>query len=295
VRQEVRGGGKPGDTLGKLVKGFLGSYKSRGETQYYAGKAKNWLAFFGEHTLVADIGPLQIEAFRNERLKRANPSTVRKDLVSFGTMFRWAVGKNLCSENPADPIRVKRPSEPASREVFLTDEQVEQLKECCPKDVRRLVSWLVESGMRLSEPLKLRWKDLDTRTGWIYVSPGKTGKPRRIPYTATLQAIANSIPRRLRSDLVFCDAEGDPLRNYEVSKQIKAAMIRARICDASAHSLRHTFASRLAARSVEMLAIGDLLGQSVATTTARYMHLQPEYLKRAMAVLEKAAPGLDGN
>ena len=98
-----------------------------------------------------------------------------------------------------------------------------------------------------------------------------------------LQEIAESIPRRVRSELVFGDAEGAPLRNYEVSKLIKVAMIRAGIKDASADTLRHTFASRLAQRGAPMQAIADLLGQNVATTTA--MHLQPEHLRRAMAVL----------
>ena len=44
-------------------------------------------------------------------------------------------------------------------EVSLDDDQIKRLLECCPRDVRRLVSWLVESGMRLGEALKLRWED----------------------------------------------------------------------------------------------------------------------------------------
>ena len=287
VREDIRGGGKKGDTFGQLVKAFLDSYRSRGETKYYHGKADVWNEFFGEDTPLADITPLRVEAFRNARLKKLSASTVRKDLIALGTMFRWAMAKRLVAENPADCLWVKRPSEPPGREVFLTDKQVDRLLESCPKDVRRLAAWLVESGMRLSEPLKLRWKDLDKRTGWVYVAVGKTGKPRRIPYTPTLQEIAELAPRRLRTELLFCDPDGKPLRMDAMSRQIKAAMIRAKIEDASAHSLRHTFASRLASDGVPMMVIADLLGQNAATTTARYMHLQPEHLKQAMAVLER--------
>ena len=42
-----------------------------------------------------------------------------------------------------------------------------------------------------------------------------------------------------------------------------------------------------------MQVIDDLLGQNVATTTARYMHLQPEVLRRAMETLH--APTHDSN
>jgi integrase len=293
VREEVRGGGKGAATLGGLVQAFLGSYKSRGGTDFYRSRAKAWLTHFGVDTPLSQIGPLQVEQFKNERGKVVGAGTVRQDLISLGTMFRWAMGKGLASENPADPIRVRRPPAPHHREVFLSDDQVKHLLECCPRDIRRLVAWLVETGMRLGEPLKLRWKDLDAPTGWVYVHPGKTGKPRRIPYTVELQAIAGSAPRHLRSELVFCDAQGAPLQNYEASKQIKAAMIRAGIKDASAHTLRHTFASRLAARGVPMKAIADLLGQNVATTTARYMHLQPQALRAAMESLRKPLYGND--
>jgi integrase len=295
LREEVSGGGLPGRTLGKLVETFLSSYKSRGESNYYATRARVWLDYFGPETPVVDIGPLQVERFRNERLEVAGPSTVRKDLISLGTLFRWALGKGLCSENPADPIRVKRPSEPAGREVFLTDKEVARLLECCPKDLRRLVAWLVETGMRLSEPLKLRWADLDKRTDWVYVAPGKTGKGRRIPYSDRLRAIAEAGPRHLRGKLVFCGPEGEPLDPNAMSKQIKAAMVSAKLPEASAHSLRHTFASRLATRGVPMQAIADLLGQGAATTTARYMHLQPEHLRQAMRALEGPPPKLHGS
>ncbi|MCZ6619367.1 MAG: site-specific integrase, partial [Gammaproteobacteria bacterium] len=258
-------------------------------------RSKVWLVHFDADTPLAAIGPMQVEAFRNERLKHKGPSTVRKDLISLGTLFRWAVGKGLMSENPADPIRVKRPSEPPGKEVFLTGEQVTQVEECAPKDVRRLIAWLAETGMRLSEPLKLRWADLDKRTGWIYVAVGKTGKPRRVPYTKTLEEIAESQPRRMRSELVFGDEEGNSIDRKLASHQVKAAMVRAGIPEASAHSLRHTFISRLTVRGVPMKAIADLVGQSTPTITARYMHLQPEHLRAAMEALERPAPNLHGS
>ncbi len=295
LRQEIRGEGATGLTFGKLVEQFRTSYRSRGRTGYYEEKARGWLRYFAPDTPVAEINPLEVERFRNDRLERVGPSTVKKDIISLGTMFRWAVGKGLVSENPADPVRVRRPSEPPGREVFLADEQVECVKECAPRDVRRLIAWLAESGMRLGEPLKLRWSDLDKRTGWIYVAPGKTGKGRRIPYTRRLQEIAKSEPRKLRGELAFSDSEEKPIRPNIMSKQIKTAMVRAGIPEASAHSLRHTFVSRLAVRGVPMKAIADLVGQNTATITARYMHLQPEHLRAAMEALEGPAPNLHGS
>ena len=295
LRAEVRGEKRPGSTFGDLVERFLKSYKSRGQTGYYQGKAKTWLVYFGKETPISEIGSYQVEQFRNRRLLDVSQSTAKKDLISLGTFFRWGIRRGFLKENPADPLMVKRPSEPPGREIFLSDEEVERVKDCSPKDIRRLVSWLSESGMRLGEALQLCWGDLDSNTGWIYVAPGKTGKSRRIPFTDALRGITRGIPRQIRGRLVFCGTEGQPLIAYWASKQVKAAMVRANIPKASAHTLRHTFASRLARRGVPMMAIADLLGQNVATTTARYMHLDPEYLKKAIAVLEEPGENLHGS
>ena len=98
LRQELRGGEKGGLTFGNLVEQFLASYRSRGRSRYYAKEAKIWLAYFGSETLVSDIGAIQVERFRNERLERVGPSSVRKDLISLGTLFRWAMKRGLVSD-----------------------------------------------------------------------------------------------------------------------------------------------------------------------------------------------------
>jgi integrase len=58
------------------------------------------------------------------------------------------------------------------------------------------------------------------------------------------------------------------------------------------HDLRHTFASRLRMRGVELATIKDLLGQTTLNMVLRYAHLAPGYLKRAVEMI--AAPLAEG-
>ncbi|MCZ6651282.1 MAG: tyrosine-type recombinase/integrase, partial [Acidobacteria bacterium] len=47
--------------------------------------------------------------------------------------------------------------------------------------------------------------------------------------------------------------------------------------------LRHTFGSRLAMAGVDQPAIQQFMGHTSPTTTARYMHLSPTYLRDQMS------------
>jgi site-specific recombinase XerD len=54
------------------------------------------------------------------------------------------------------------------------------------------------------------------------------------------------------------------------------------------HSLRHTFASRLVQRGVELQVVAKLLGHRSILTTMRYAHLAPQNLADAVKVLSGA-------
>jgi hypothetical protein len=100
----------------ELVEKFLSDYRSRGESGYYAFRSKAWLSFFKGWD-VRDIDFKAVEAFREARRaahyrqgkkgksKRAiGDSTLRKDLLSLSTLFRWAMRRRIVSANPVQDV-----------------------------------------------------------------------------------------------------------------------------------------------------------------------------------------------
>jgi site-specific recombinase XerD len=67
--------------------------------------------------------------------------------------------------------------------------------------------------------------------------------------------------------------------------QFAKARDKAKLHDVSAHTLRHTCASRLVQAGVSLYEVRQLLGHSSITVTERYAHLAPSSLDRAVAVL----------
>jgi integrase len=239
--------------LGKAVRKFLELYDSRGGTGtvYYRSRTTVFLNFFGESTPVVEISRLKVAQFVKHRVKvdGCGPSTIRKDLIALGTLFKFIEGVlDTPVGNPADPKYIRRPPAPPGREFTISDDEFERVPESASLQVKRVMEWLRCSGMRLGEGCSLRWKDLDKRPGYVWVRPGKTGKGRFIPYSRRLREVVNAIPRPIQGVFVFTNERGRAHHPNTMCHYIKRAFVKAELGEGSAHTLRHTFASRMAGR-----------------------------------------------
>ena len=84
---------------------------------------------------------------------------------------------------------------------------------------------------------------------------------------------------------VFFSSEGGPYR--DISTAFNSAVKRARITDFTFHDLRHTFASRLVMRGVDLTTVKELMGHKHINMTLRYAHLSPGHKHSAIAVLDQ--------
>jgi integrase len=144
------------------------------------------------------------------------------------------------------------------------------------------VTVLLHTGFRRGELLGLRWKDVDFKAGVLTIPKSKNGDARHVPMTSTVRAILSRRARPLENaKLVFPNTEGTRDLRW-AKKTVPAALRAARIEDFRFHDLRHTFASRLAMESVDLMAIRDLMGHKTMTMTLRYSHLSPGHRQNAV-------------
>jgi site-specific recombinase XerD len=88
-----------------------------------------------------------------------------------------------------------------------------------------------------------------------------------------------------KNDFVFYNHEtGKPF--VDLKAGFALACRKAGITDVSWHTLRHTFASRLLDRGVDIVTVQQLLGHSTVVTTMRYTHTNLDSKRNAVARLE---------
>ncbi|MGE5804960.1 MAG: site-specific integrase, partial [Ignavibacteria bacterium] len=104
----------------------------------------------------------------------------------------------------------------------------------------------------------------------------KSKKERIVPMNEKVRTILinrfNS-PFHQPDNFVFYRIKGRKLDHQTISKQFKDAVRKAKLNDKiHFHSLRHSFASALAQRSVSLFIIKELLGHEDLATTQIYSH-----------------------
>jgi integrase len=107
--------------------------------------------------------------------------------------------------------------------------------------------------------------------------------------TPLLRELQMLMSRNGQSPYVFSNPEtGKPY--LDTKKGFKAACRRAGIEGLRFHDLRHTFASRLVERGVDLITVKDLLGHSTVKMTERYTYSSRQSKKNAVELLARRNP-----
>lgn len=283
---------------------------AKGKKSYHV--ERHYIKRVKEHfsgRLLHEISALDVEKYKNirketpTRMKRPRSGTaVNRELACLRAMLNKAVQWELIERNPA--ARVKMFPEPSGRNQFLSIEEAGRLLDACHPHLRPIVLCALETGMRKSELLGLRWKDI--RNGMIYLTADRTknGKPREIPVSMRLAEGLKRIRKAQFADgtaraeeLVFQPPkERRALRRGRVRvitgpmKSLRSAWETAKTRAGIPpgfhfHDLRHTFASHQKMAGVDDFTLMELLGHSDFTMMRRYAHLTPEHKRKAVEML----------
>ena len=231
-----------------------------------------------------EIGVLDIEKFKSGRLTEGvSRARINRNLMVLKKMFSLAVDWGYLKENPAK--RVKRFPENSLKERILTREEEKSLLSACASHLQQVVLVALNTGMRRSEILSLRWDQVDLGKETIRVERTKSGRPRFIPINSLLLSVLDTLRRQNgQSEFVFPDSKTEkPIKNVKTS--FKAACKKAQIKGLRFHDLRHTAASRMVEAGIDLVTVSKILGHSTIQMTMRYAHPTPENMRRAVEVL----------
>lgn len=254
--------------------------------------------FFDKQRLISAIEFKEIENFLlylQSNVKKGYIVYYRNLKAAFNKAIDW----NYLQKNHF--IKVKLPKRQKTYPAYINSEQLLEICKVIKNTaVRDAVISGFYTGMRLSELVNLKWRNIDLKKKIITVGDEefstKGRNQRRIPICdIVLEIFSQAIIQnesdkiiQIGSRYVFCKKNGKPFSTDYVSKVFKRACVNLGLdFRIHFHSLRHSFASFLSQKGVSILILKELLGHSSYTTTEIYSHLNVDSLESAINKLNE--------
>jgi integrase len=267
---------KGGATLQAAVEQHLDTFTGRSlrdEKRY----KKKWLELFPGVRLHA-LTPAAIEAARSQLLKGRAVGTINRYMQFLRRVLNKAVRDELLASNPVSKLKMFK--EPEGKTRFLSPEEEAAL---CGKLGAPYASWVrlaILTGMRQLEQFTLRWEHVDFEHGVLTLPTTKAGGVQYVRLNEEAKALLRGFDSWQRSVWVFPSenpaTHADPRNFY---RRVYLPTVKKLGLSCTWHTLRHTFASRLAMSGTTEGTIATLLRHSGTSLVRRYAHLSPSHLQ----------------
>lgn len=203
------------------------------------------------------------------------PATIKKRITAVRMLLQWAYREQILPQNVAQYVQ-----SPKNAANLPTTAEVEQIDAYLSTPVtsersariHALAAIILESGLRLTEVLHLKWRDLEGGVRTIKVR-GKGGKERITFYGDRTQ--------RALAELEY---KGENVFNFSSERECRREMTEEMgqyIEGVHPHMLRHTFATAMVNNGANLKDISTLMGHAHTTTTEVYTRVAEKHLSKS--------------
>jgi integrase len=239
---------------------------------------------------VGELRPMHLTRWVDER--KWGPTTERNARRSIARAFSWACEEGILSQNPLKGMKCPRAK---TRDRAMTDEEFRILMRHSDRDFKIFLYVLRATGCRPKEARTLKWPQV-REDRWIlqeHKTVGKTGKPRIIYLTRSVQKLMALLRRETSSEHVFLNGRSMPWTTNAVRLRIGRIKAKGILADdVCSYLLRHAFGTNAILNGVDALTVAELLGHSsLDMVRTVYVHLAEERT-HLQAAAEKAARSL---
>ncbi len=241
---------------------------------------------------LANITSFDVERYKKTRLEEgAATGTVNRELAALSHLFTKAIEWQWLDHKP---VKLKRLKEDRGRITYLTTEQMKRLIEAAKHDrnphVYPFTVIGLETSMRKSEILSIRFRNIDLGRRVIYVPNAKAG-PREQPIT---QHLADFLRRYIEAvdadqEWLFPAPKSKTGHVVAIEKAFRRTVEAAGLNSAEVvrHTLRHTAITHLVQAGVDLPTVQRISGHKTLEMVVRYSHQNGEHIQAAMDKLER--------
>lgn len=234
---------------------------------------------------------LLVKFIHHQSRSGLSPRSLARLVSSMKAFYRFCILDGLIKKNPT--VNLTTPKSMMALPKYLTEDEVERLLQQPDESDTRgrrdkaMLEILYACGLRVSELISLRRKDLNLKDGFL-LCRGKGGKERIVPLGHTAVSSVQSYLETARpemakeaSDTLFLTRRGQGFTRQGCWKMLKGYAVASGLVEkVTPHVLRHSFATHLLERGADLRSVQLMLGHSQITTTQIYTHVSRRHLRR---------------
>ena len=294
-------------TITEAMKQFATYQAAEGHSsitiESYQRELRKLSYFLGPGAPIENIDNNQLNEFLTSDVCELRPDGKKRTLGSvsntkaiINAFFKWLAAAGIRPDNPAITIRV--PKVQPRMPVYLTGDEVKALL----KTIKETRGWqaqrdhtacaiILYTGIRAAELSGLDIDDFDLPGKKLHIKKAKGGQPTIKYINGKLFKILEAYVKDRRRFDVDCPALfisqwrrrlDDRTFAFRLQKWAKKAEINKTV---TPHTLRHTFATILYAKTKDIIAVQKALGHTYLATTQVYTHIDDQDLQNALEAL----------
>ena len=252
--------------------------RSKNTIKTYLSVVRNFLEFLKKESKIEDLDTYTLNTFINKNLifrflakmkseRNLDPNSLRLYTRAIVSFLKFLDMEELAKQIKAPKVDKKLPKFITFDEYLLMVENAKSVRD------KLIIEFLFHTGVRVSELVNIKKDDIIWDRGFVRVY-GKGGKERLIPLPEFLLNELKEYIKTVKSDMIF------PISARQVERIVKNTAERAGLNKkVTPHILRHSLATHLLSKGVDIRYIQELLGHSSLSVTQVYTHVVPQRLK----------------
>lgn len=284
------------DLFDQYVREVLPAKRSQQQVKSAIGGIKKSL---GAYTL-ATLTPQVLAEYRDVRLKKVGPQTVRHDLSVISRVFNHALREwsyHVPHGNPVKQIRLPSPPRGRDRRLKRRPDELKKLLDAAreyeqqPKntgEITALIEVAVETAMRRGELASLTVDQIDVKKRVVQLHQTKNGDARTVPLSTRAVQVFKTLAKKAAADAKLDKAKSTKktvvfgMRPDSITQAFTRICERAGVVDLTFHDLRHEATSRLFERGFNPIEVASITGHKELKMLRRYTHLRAEDLAKRL-------------
>ncbi len=253
---------------------------------------------------------LHIQEYYNKLGKNKTYSQIQKLNKLLKQFFSYAEREGFILKNPCNNITIpnKKINNIKSDIEYFNEKEIKQLKKAFKgHKFENLILFALGTGLRQGEILALKWENVHLDKKYlevkesvkkiyvfdsnenktlqtIYSTPKTKNSVRKVDLPDKLISILSNMEKE--SKFVFSE-NGQPISSKTLFGNWKKVLNSNNIKYRKFHALRHTYATMLLTKGIDLKTVQDLMGHSDITITQIYLHVLPKTKTEAVNKLNK--------